>query len=71
MRLNITLPEYVVKDADRRAEALGTSRSGYIAAALQFKAQYDDMMKTLPQFMEAVQKQQAMDNANPKPSEAP
>lgn len=59
MRLNITLPEYVVKETDRRASDLGISRSGYIAAALAQKAQYDDMMTSLPQMMELLKKYEA------------
>jgi len=55
MRINITLPDYIVKDTDERAKALGTSRSAYIAAALAHKAQYDDMMKSMPRMMEAVE----------------
>ena len=51
-RVNISLPEYVIADADRRAAKLGTSRSAYIALALSQKAQYDDMMQMMPQMME-------------------
>lgn len=54
MRINITLPDYLVKDVDSRAKELGTSRSAYIATALQHKAQYDDMMKAMPKMMELV-----------------
>lgn len=54
MRINITLPDYLVKDVDCRAKVLGTSRSAYIATALQHKAQYDDMMKAMPKMMELV-----------------
>lgn len=59
MRLNITLPEYVVKETDRRAAELGISRSGYIAAALAQKAQYDDMMTSLPQMMKLLKEHEA------------
>lgn len=52
MRVNISLPEYLVKEADIRAKSLGISRSAYIAAALQQKAQYDDMMKAMPTLVE-------------------
>lgn len=52
MRINITLPDYLVKDTDERAKSLGTSRSAYIASALAHKAQYDDMTKALPKMMD-------------------
>lgn len=58
MRINITLPDYLVKDVDSRAKELGTSRSAYIAMALQCKAQYDDMMKAMPKMTELVNKAQ-------------
>lgn len=50
-RYNISLPEYVCKLADERATALGISRSSFIATAVQFKAQYDDMMAQVPKMM--------------------
>ena len=58
-RVNISLPEYVVEDTDRRAAELGTSRSAYIASALSQKAQYDDMMRMMPQMMELMKQVEA------------
>ena len=52
MRINITIPEYLLHETDVRAKALGISRSAYIAASLQQKAQYDDMFKVMPQVIE-------------------
>ena len=52
VRINITIPEYVLAAADARAAELGISRSGYIATALQFKMQYDDMMREVPKMMQ-------------------
>lgn len=63
MRINITLPDYIVQDTDERAKSLGTSRSGYIAAALTHKAQYDDMMKNMPRMMEMVEQATQMAKA--------
>lgn len=51
-RYNISLPEYVVKTADRKAEELGISRSAFIATAIQFKVQYDDMMREVPKMLQ-------------------
>lgn len=48
MRVNITLPDYLVEETDKRAAEAGMTRSGYIAAALHQKASYDDMFKNLP-----------------------
>ena len=52
VRVNITLPEYVLEAADKRAAELGISRSGFIATALQFKMQYDDIMAQVPVMMD-------------------
>lgn len=54
-RYNISLPEYVVNTADRKAAELGISRSAFIATAIQFKVQYDDMMAQVPRMMEMLQ----------------
>ena len=54
-RYNISLPEYVVNTADRKAAELGISRSAFIATAIQFKVQYDDMMAQVPKMMEMIQ----------------
>lgn len=54
-RYNISLPEYVVKTADRKAAELGISRSAFIATAIQFKVQYDDMMREVPKMMQLLQ----------------
>lgn len=51
-RYNISLPEYVVEIADRKAAELGISRSAFIATAIQLKVQYDDMMIGLPKMLE-------------------
>ena len=55
VRVNITLPEYVLEATDKRAAELGIPRSGYIATALQFKMQYDDMMAQVPMRMQMIQ----------------
>lgn len=52
VRVNITLPEYVLEATDKRAAELGISRSGFIATALQFKMQYDDIMAQVPVMMD-------------------
>lgn len=54
-RYNISLPEYVVQTADRKASELGISRSAFIATAIQFKVQYDDMMREVPKMMQLLQ----------------
>lgn len=54
-RYNVSLPEYVVQTADRKAAELGISRSAFIATAIQFKVQYDDMMREVPKMMQLLQ----------------
>ena len=51
-RYNVSLPEYVVQTADRKAAELGISRSAFIATAIQFKVQYDDIMAQVPVMMD-------------------
>ena len=55
VRINITIPEYVLEATDKRAAELGISRSGFITTALQFKMQYDDMMRDVPKMMQLLQ----------------
>lgn len=55
VRINITIPEYVLEATDKRAAELGVSRSGFITTALQFKMQYDDMMAQVPMMMQMIQ----------------
>ena len=55
VRVNITLPEYVLEAIDKRAAELDIPRSTYIATALQFKMQYDDMMREVPKMMQLLQ----------------
>lgn len=52
VRINITIPEYVLEATDKRAAELGISRSGFITTALQFKMQYDDIMAQVPVIMD-------------------
>lgn len=51
-RYNITLPDNVVQLADRKAAEMGISRSGFIATAIQFKAQYDETMMQMPKMIQ-------------------
>lgn len=51
-RYNISLPEYVVQIADRKASELGISRSAFISTAILFKVQYDDMMREVPKMLQ-------------------
>lgn len=51
-RYNISLPEYVVQIADRKASELGISRSAFISTAILFKVQYDDMMREVPKIFQ-------------------
>lgn len=47
-RYNVSLPEYVVETADRKANELGISRSAFIQSAILFKVQYDEIMARVP-----------------------
>lgn len=54
VRINITIPEYVLEATDKRAAELGISRSGFITTALQFKMQYDDIMAQVPMMLDVL-----------------
>lgn len=53
-RYNITLPDEVVAAADKKAKEMGLSRSAFIASAIQFKIQYDQLVCLLPSMLELV-----------------
>lgn len=51
-RYNVSLPENVIKVADRKAGDMGISRSAFIATAIMFKAQYDDTLSQMPKVIQ-------------------
>ena len=52
MKINISLPDAVLKKADEKAGQLGLSRSAFIAMAISEKVRQDEMMDMLPQMIE-------------------
>ena len=49
MRININMPDDLVKKVDERAKQMFVSRSAYISMAMSQKVQSDDLMDVLPE----------------------
>ena len=58
-RVNITLPEDLIKQLDIAADAINLNRSAYIAVAVSQKIQQDEMMRQLPYLMHKLQADEA------------
>lgn len=56
MRININLSEKLLNEIDRRAKSLNLARSAYIAMALSYKMQQDDLIEKLPELVGAAKK---------------
>jgi len=54
MRVNINLPEELVKIIDLKAKALYLSRSGFIASVMSQKIDADELLQRLPELQELV-----------------
>ena len=48
MRINISLTDEMVSELDKKAKSMHLTRSGYIAMALSYKMQTDEMVAYLP-----------------------
>lgn len=49
MRININMPDDLVKKVDERAKQMFVSRSAYISMAMSQKVLSDDLMDVLPE----------------------
>lgn len=49
MRININMPDDLVKKVDERAKQMFVSRSAYISMAMSQKVQSDDLLDVLPE----------------------
>lgn len=56
MKANINLPEEVLEKTDKRAKALGLSRSAFITMTLSEKLMQTDIIDNLPKMMQALNK---------------
>ena len=56
MKANINLPEDVLEKTDKRAKALGLSRSAFITMTLSEKLMQTDLMDSIPKVLEAMSK---------------
>lgn len=49
MRININVPDDLVKKVDEKAKQMFVSRSAYISMAMSQKVQSDDLLDVLPE----------------------
>ena len=54
MRINMNMPEELVKKVDERAKELYLSRSAFITRAVSEKLQADDVVKIMPDVLSAI-----------------
>lgn len=54
MKANINIPEDVLEKTDKKAKALGISRSAFITMTLSEKLMQTDLMDSLPQMLETL-----------------
>lgn len=58
-RVTFTIPEDLLANLDAAAEAMNLSRSSYIAVAVTFKMQQDEMMRQLPYLVHKLKMEEA------------
>ena len=56
MKANINLPEDVLEKTDKRAKALGLSRSAFITMTLSEKLMQTDVIESIPEMLKSIQK---------------
>ena len=56
MKANINLPEEVLEKTDKRAKALGLSRSAFITMTLSEKLMQTDVIESIPEMLKSIQK---------------
>ena len=54
MKANVNIPEDVLQKTDKKAKALGISRSAFITMTLSEKLMQTDLMDSLPQMLETL-----------------
>lgn len=59
MRININIPDELVKTIDKKAKTLNLNRTAYIVMTLSKYMQQENIMDTLPEFVKMVKAEQA------------
>ena len=54
MKANVNIPEEVLEKTDKRAKALGISRSAFITMTLSEKLMQSDLMDSIPKMLESM-----------------
>lgn len=63
MRINMNMPEELVKKVDERAKELYLSRSAFITMAVSEKLQADDVVKIMPDVLSAINNLKNMEDS--------
>ena len=53
---NVNIPEEVLEKTDKRAKALGISRSAFITMTLSEKLMQTDVIESIPEMLKSIQK---------------
>lgn len=66
MRVNVAIPDDLLKKLDEAASSISISRSAYISIAVSQKIQQDSMMQDLPRLLRAYEetRMEALKNAD-------
>lgn len=53
---NVNIPEEVLEKTDKRAKALGISRSAFITMTLSEKLMQNDVIESIPEMLKSIRK---------------
>ena len=59
MRINLNIPDELVKTIDKKAKSLNLNRTAYVVMTLSRYFQQEDLMDTFPEFVKMVKAEQA------------
>lgn len=54
-RINMLVPDHLLKEIDQRAKELNLTRTAFILSAISQKMQQDEMIRCMPQLLLAMQ----------------
>jgi len=59
MRINLNIPDELVKTIDKKAKSLNLNRTAYVVMTLSKYLQQEDLMDVFPEFVKMVKAEQA------------
>jgi len=58
MRINLNIPDELVKTIDKKAKSLNLNRTAYVVMTLSKYIQQEDLMETFPEFVRMAKAEQ-------------